>query len=135
MTQRSSLRQFGIYLLLQIPGYVLAGVLLWLFVERGWLSTGWAALALLAWVGKDLALYPAMRRVFQRSRLGGDALVGAAGVVEAPLNPRGLVRIGGELWRGESLRRGESLPAGTPVVVRELRGLTVYVEPSRLASR
>jgi hypothetical protein len=70
MRQPGSLRQFGIYLLLQIPGYVLAGLLLGLLVERDWLSVGWAILALLGWVGKDLALYPAMRRVFQPSRVG-----------------------------------------------------------------
>jgi membrane protein implicated in regulation of membrane protease activity len=134
MAGRAPLRQFGIYLLLQIPGYVLAGLVLWLLVERGGLPAGWAALALVAWVGKDLALYPAMRRVFQPSRLGGDAVVGAQGVVEAPLNPRGLVRIGGELWRGEPLRPGESLPAGMRVVVRDIRGLTVYVEPTPPAS-
>lgn len=130
MAPRGSLRQFGTYLLLQIPGYLLAGLLLWLLVERGWLSAGWAAAALLAWVGKDLALYPAMRRVFQPSPLGGNALVGALGVVEAPLSPRGLVRIGGELWRAEPLRQGDSIPAGTRVVVRGIHGLTLSVEPS-----
>jgi membrane protein implicated in regulation of membrane protease activity len=134
MRQPGSLRQFGIYLLLQIPGYVLAGLLLGLLVERDWLSVGWAILALLGWVGKDLALYPAMRRVFQPSRVGSEALLGAPGVVEAPLDPRGLVRIGSELWRGEPLRRGERLPAGMRVVVRDIRGLTVYVEPSPPAS-
>jgi len=46
------------YLLLQIPGWVLAGMGLWLL--RQWIDLSlWATVGLfLVWVIKDLALYP-----------------------------------------------------------------------------
>ena len=52
---------------------------------------------------------------------------GMSGIVESELAPTGIVRVGKESWTGRS--RGASIPAGTPVRVVRMSGLTVEVEP------
>jgi len=116
------------YALLQVPGTLIAGLLLWLAFHWGWLSLPWAVGLLLMWVGKDILLYPLVRNVFDPLRAPGPPLVGACGVVEAALTPHGLIRLEGELWQAEPFQPGEAIGAGTPVRVRSARGLVLLVE-------
>ena len=46
-----------------------------------------------------------------------------------PCEPRGTVKLEGVLWHAESLDR-TTIPAGTLVIVRDLEGLTLIVEPT-----
>jgi membrane-bound serine protease (ClpP class) len=62
-------------------------------------------------------------------RVGAAALIGAEGVVESDLAPRGWVRVRGELWQAEPLSPG-TLPAATRVRICAVRGLALQVEPS-----
>lgn len=62
----------------------------------------------------------------RRSRLtGAEALRGKTGVAISDLNPKGEVRVAGEIWRAESLS-GE-IAKGERVTVKELKGLVVMV--------
>ncbi len=60
-----------------------------------------------------------------KSRMGGDAMIGQIAVVTQPLAPTGQVMVNGELWQAES-----AVPAapGEYVRVRGLRDLTLLVE-------
>jgi len=60
-------------------------------------------------------------------RAGPQALMGAHGVAETALDPLGRVRVRGESWSAESV--GDPVPAGTPVLVIAVRGLTLDVFP------
>jgi len=81
-----------------------------------------------------IALRPLARRL-DRSvpdhGVGSRRLIGAEAVVvaEIPAGEVGMVRIGGEEWRAESLT---GLPIGerTTVVVRAIRGTRAVVEPA-----
>ncbi len=117
------------YALLQVPGMVLAGLVLALLLRWGWLSAGWALGLFFGWVAKDWALYWVLRDIFRPSHTAGDPLVGARGVVETALDPRGLVRLSGELWQAEPLLPERPILAGVRVVVRATRGLTLLVAP------
>jgi len=121
------MRELGRYLLWQLPGWVLAGLLvLWLTALVA--LPGWAAAALLAAVIlKDLGLFPLLRGAFVDA--GRSPLLGARGQAVEPLTPVGYVKVGGELWRARA--RGGPIPAGAPVVVRESRGLTLIVDAVR----
>ncbi len=57
-----------------------------------------------------------------------EALVGTTGVAKTDVGPTtpGVVYVGGEEWSAYSLTG--VVPAGSPVVVREIRGLFLYVE-------
>ena len=60
-------------------------------------------------------------------RAGPQTLMGAHGVAETALDPHGRVRVRGESWSAESV--GDSVPAGTPVLIVAVRGLTLDVFP------
>ena len=68
-------------------------------------------------------MYPVMRDTFRPPRRG---LVGARGQAVERLAPAGYVKVEGELWRAEAA--GAEIAAGTAIVVREARGLTLRVE-------
>jgi membrane-bound ClpP family serine protease len=57
-------------------------------------------------------------------------MVGAEGIALSRLNPRGFVRVRGEIWQAEQAHgaNGEILE-GARVRVRDVRGLLVLVEP------
>ena len=52
-------------------------------------------------------------------------MLGANGTVAGPLNPEGMVKIRGELWRAET--EEGSLETGEEVVVVREKGLTLTV--------
>lgn len=57
---------------------------------------------------------------------GEQGLVGEVGVTETALSPNGKVFVHGELWNAVSVI---SVPAGERVVVRQVEGLTLRVDP------
>ena len=60
------------------------------------------------------------------SRWGGGApaMLGLTGIARTPLSPDGQVFVHGELWRAEA---DVAVPAGAPVVIREVEGLVLHV--------
>lgn len=121
-------RGFWAYLILQIPDMLLAGLILLLLHWWVALSLGWVLALFALWAVKDFAMYFFLRSVFTPPRTGPETLVGARAIVQEPLAPGGQVRVGGELWRAESLQPRNVIAPGTPVVVRAIRGLTLLVE-------
>lgn len=117
------------YVLLQIPDIVLAGLILWLLHQWVGLPTGWAIGLFVIWVVKDLAMYPFLREAFASTSTGSERLIGTRAVVTTPLAPVGQVRLGSELWSAEALNHHERLASGTAVIVRAIHGLTLLVEP------
>jgi len=63
----------------------------------------------------------------RRATVGVEALVGKAAVASTDLWPEGQVRIGGEIWKA---RCEGGCDVGTAVVVREVEGLTLVVDPA-----
>ncbi len=115
------------YLVAQIPGAVLVGVGLWLFWGQTGLP-GWAGvLFFLFWIGKDVLLYPLMRRAYESSEVRAQRLVGLRGVARADLAPDGQVDVQGEAWRARAVEGDEPIAAGTAVVVRGVDRFTLLV--------
>jgi membrane-bound ClpP family serine protease len=65
------------------------------------------------------------RTLSQKPLLGLTNMVGVRGRVTSPLNPRGFVRIEGEIW--EARAEKEIIPADTDVIVIAQRGLLLVV--------
>jgi membrane protein implicated in regulation of membrane protease activity len=119
---------FWRYWLLQIPGWVLLVVLL--ILARDWLgiSTTAAVVILAAWIVKDAAIYPWLRPHYQlRSDDLKDALIGATARAEQPLNPKGYVKLRGELWLAELATGEPPVSPGETVTVEGVEGLTLRV--------
>ena len=118
-------------MLLQIPGWILVGGLLALGVRWWGLSLRLALALFGVWLLKDAVLFPFLRVAYEPGGggAGADALVGARGVASQSLDPRGYVRVGAELWRAEVADGARPIPRGGGVRVRQVRGLTLVVEP------
>jgi len=65
-------------------------------------------------------------------RTNANALLGTIAIVTRPVDDDGgEVKIkGGEVWSARTAESGKSYAEGTEVTVREVRGVTVIVEPS-----
>ena len=118
------------YLLFQIPGWVLAVVVLALLVRLVDLSPQIALLLFALWVIKDFILYPLVRIAYEPGNPETtDGLIGAIGIAQGRLDPDGYVRIGAELWRAELDASLAPLESGAGVRVQSVHGLTLRVEP------
>lgn len=116
------------YLLFQVPGWILAAVILlglmyWIGLTL-WIAIG----AFSLWVIKDLVFYPLLRKAYESSaKTGADQLVGLQGVARERLDPRGYVHVRGELWRAETEPADGPILAGSRVKVMAANGMTLIV--------
>ncbi|MCZ6623696.1 MAG: NfeD family protein, partial [Deltaproteobacteria bacterium] len=116
------------YLLFQVPGWILAAVIL--LGLRYWIGLPlWIAIgAFSLWVIKDLVFYPLLRKAYESgAKTGADQLVGLRGVAREQLDPRGYVHVRGELWRAETESSDRPISAGSPVRVVRANGMTLIV--------
>lgn len=118
------------YWLLQLPALALL-VLILVYAQRwvdlpAWLF--WGSLAI--WVVKDAVLYPFVWRAYDWDRSkDSNSMVGAKGIAKELLAPSGYVQVRGELWKAELAEGVQSVEEGEPVLVQEVRGLTLIVKP------
>lgn len=128
------MRTFRRYTLLQVPGWIGAGLIVYAvwawFGVPAWIAAG----AFVLFVAKDFALYPVLRRSYE----GGWnppvlKLAGKRGRAVEEVMPHGYVRVEGELWMAETAPDSEPVPAGAPVLVQAVRGTVLIV--SREAER
>lgn len=117
------------YTLFQIPDLILLALALVVAV-RWWglpVTAAWLLFGL--WVLKDVVLYPVMRVAYRTDGHADARLIEANGVAREPLDPRGYVLVGSELWSAEVPAERAPVPAGAAVRVLAVRGLTLLVEP------
>lgn len=116
------------YLLIQIPSWVLAAIIVYA-LER-WTGLPWWGAAALwgAYVVKDIVLFPFLRAAYEEGPgHGAERLVGKTGRAEH----NGYVRVQGELWQAEVASGSPPVATGDRVRVESARGmkLVVRVEP------
>ena len=119
------------YLLFQIPGWILA--ILLLGAAHRWLELSIPAAAGLffLFVAKDFLLYPYVRKAYEPdNRTGAEMLIGTIGVTKQPLDPEGYVLVKGELWRAVAAPPGQPIPQSTLVVIQAVSELTLIVTPA-----
>ena len=126
----------GKYWAIQLPLTVLVFLVLLLVEDRfgwpGWLA--WMTGAVL--LAKDAILYPFVWRAYD----SGDPaarpypMEGARGMALNRIDPSGLVRVGGELWRAELSNGAQGIEQGETVQVSARRGLTLLVEREEIRS-
>ena len=105
-------------------GLALAIVLALAVLDPPW---SWVAVAVgFAWeLGETAFLFWWSKR--RRAAVGAETLVGRRAVVFTDCVPEGQVRVAGEIWRA---RCEAGARVGEAVVVREVEGLTLVVEPA-----
>lgn len=117
------------YWVVQLPATAILVAALLAFADDWPRWIVWTIVA--GWVAKDAALYPFVWRAYDPDRpatlpFGMD---GAAGEALERIEPRGRVRVSGQLWHAELARGAAPIDRGAPIRVRERRGLTLLVEP------
>lgn len=121
-------RAFRKYFLLELPGWAIAGAVLYALYMTEWVTQATAIGLWCLWVAKDFALYPLLRTAYEDSNPDATAaLVDAVGVAIERLAPEGYVRIGSESWHASVVPREEAIEAGCQVRVVEVRNLTLRV--------
>jgi membrane-bound serine protease (ClpP class) len=119
------------YLLFQIPGWILA--ILLLGAAHRWLGLSIAAAAGLffLFVAKDFLIYPYVRKAYEPdNRTGAELLIGMTGVTRQALDPEGYVLVKGELWRAVAAAPGQPIPQNTPVRIQAVSELMLVVTPA-----
>jgi len=120
------------YFLLQIPGWLLAAILLgglyyWNVLPLWAVISAWAI-----YVAKDFVLYPYLRRGYESDgKTAAEAMIGSVGIVKQPLEPEGYVKVHGELWQACAEPKDRLIPAGARVRVVAASGLTLFVREDR----
>jgi len=88
-----------------------------------------AAVLVASLVYQRFILTPAYQsRHLEPAMLGDQPLIGEPGIVQNTIDPVGIVRVRGESW---TARGGMRMEPGTPVVVVEQEGLTLFVRPEK----
>lgn len=119
------------YTLLQVPGILFLGGLLWVAWGRGWISLETTAVLMLVWVTKDVLLYPLYRPALGGpAPTGGHALIGRQAVVRQTLQPQGQVNIDGEVWQARC-DGDDAIQAGEAVEIVAADGLHLTVARPR----
>jgi membrane protein implicated in regulation of membrane protease activity len=115
------------YLLFQIPGWIITAIVLLMLLHWEFIPKWLAVLCFVAWLLKDLLLYPFLRRAYEPGVTGSARLVGSRGVAEGDLAPTGYVRVRGELWRAVVSPADVVVPSGTEVEVVSADRMEVFV--------
>ena len=95
-------------------------------------------LALLLIAGAVLALYArwVARSIRKKPFTGSESLVGKNGTVYSYLNPDGEVTIDGVIWKAKlSSTAPRSLAKGEQIIVKQVTGLTLVVEPEPIKEK
>jgi len=72
-------------------------------------------------------MYPLLRLAYENVKPGSQALVGTRGVAQDRLDPRGYVRVRGELWNAIANPIDQVIIAGTEVEIVSAEGMQVIV--------
>lgn len=110
----ASFPSWGIAVIVAVLLHEIAGV-------GGWTAAAVATL----WIGTDLLMFPRKRRYYTSEPIE-ERMLGETGLTVSTLDPGGHARVRGELWQAVSI--DGTLPEGTHVRVRSLRGLVLVVE-------
>ena len=120
------------YMLLQLPGFALLILILGLL--RSFIDLpGYVAWGIIGfWIVKDILLYPVVGRFYNPNYSKYNfSMIGLTGIAQEPLNPKGYIRVKGELWKAKVLDKEVKVNAGESIIIRGIDGLTLLVEPKR----
>lgn len=118
------------YWLFQIPEFVVVILACMVLVSWQWISKHTAYYVVLAWLIKDLILYPLTVRAYRVDppQTGTQRMVGLTTILKQPLQSEGIIFIRGERWKATSVS-GDPIAAGTKIRVVDTEQFTLVVEP------
>lgn len=126
--RRSGIGPLVYYVLLQVPGYLFLGALLYILMSRDWLGVEGVVWIMGLWLAKDVALYPLYRPALMANQQADAiaSLEGSTGYARTEIADRGLVLVRGEFWRARTT--ANPIPVGTRIRVHGSEGRVLIVE-------
>ena len=117
------------YILIQLP--TIAVLVCVLMLAKQWVEIpSWLMWCLIVlWIVKDAILYPFVWRAYDwGSQEEKNSMIGLRGISKDRLDPSGYIFVRGELWKAQVVERGLTIEKGENVLVKGVRGLTLFVE-------
>ena len=114
----------------QIPDVAI--FVLILFVLHQWVGlTLWLFIGVAGfWMLKYVFVFSFVWRAYDKPSPGDvTSLIGTQGIAEERLDPSGYIRVHGELWRAEVIRKTVTIEKGQTVLIERADGLTLRVKP------
>ena len=115
------------YALIQLPGIALAGIVLILLATFMQLSWWVACLGFALWVGKDILLFFVLWPAYDDQAQDVYSCIGKTAIARTSLDPRGSVRMQGQIWKAEIHPDSQPIESGTQVEVVDRDGLRLIV--------
>ena len=116
------------YQLFQIPGWILAALLLGALHRWLALPLEFAIGLFVLYVAKDFIIYPYVRKAYEpHNKTGAELLIGCVGLTKQRLDPEGYVQVKGELWRAVADPPSRPIPPGQPVRIQAVSDFTLVV--------
>jgi membrane protein implicated in regulation of membrane protease activity len=121
----------GFFLLPFAVGALAAALLAFLGVAVAWQLVAFAVVTVVVFLALRPIAHRLDRSVPDVQGVGAKRLVGVGALVleDIPAGQFGMIRVGSEEWRAESVD-GQPIPAGTTVTVRDVQGTRARVEPA-----
>jgi len=115
------------YILLQIPAILLLTIIvLWLYFASV-ISFSTVLLIILLWIFKDIILFFFVWKAYQVS---SDPPMAKTGIAIDDIDPDGYVEVGSELWRATTDDKKSRIEKGEKVIIKSVKGLTLFVTKS-----
>jgi len=119
------------YILFQIPAFLIVISILLLLDQ--WLNLTYVLITaiLVLWILKDTIMYRFVWKSYDvDNKAQVNRLIGSKGKIVEDLNPRGYVKVNGELWHAEVNNNDTFLRKDEVVEVVEVNGLKMRVKKS-----
>ena len=100
-------------------------------VDMSWIPISLGSLGVL--VGMVWVMPVVIRSRFSTPTVGREWMIGETGEAIEAIDPDGIIKVRGTLWRART-RRAVTIAPGEKAVVEELLGLTLMVEPEETAA-
>jgi len=123
---------FTRYVLFQIPGWLIAALVVIILME--WVDLPmWGAIALFVfWIAKDLVQYRFVRNAYDTNvTTGSERFIGERAIAKEWLRPQGYVQVHGQLWRARAEPEDQPISPESIVRVIDAHGLTLIVTAER----
>ena len=83
---------------------------------------------ILFWILKDILIFPFVWKAYShKDRDKSKTILNQHGVAVDSINPKGFVKINGEIWQAELVEPNDPINQGQPIEVVEIDGLKLKV--------
>ena len=116
------------YSLFQIPSLLIVTLLV--FTVNHWyiLDNTIIVMIILFWILKDILIFPFVWKAYShKDRDKSKTILNQHGVAVDTINPKGFVKINGEIWQAELVEPNDPINQGQPTEVVEIDGLKLKV--------